>query len=92
MWVTSSYFLDDIYNAYSSGANVDMGINALSSLLGEREALTIRSKSLNYNYLTISESTASTLRLLMIGVFPLIYLGMGIYVVVRRRRSQNEAL
>lgn len=92
VWVSSSYFLDDIYNAYSSGANVDMGINALSSLLGEREALAIRSKSLNYNYLTISESTASTLRLLMIGIFPLMYLGAGIYVVVRRRRLQNEAV
>ncbi|MEI3581018.1 MAG: hypothetical protein V8Q30_14110 [Acutalibacteraceae bacterium] len=35
-------------------------MNALSSLIGEREALAIRSKSLNYNYLTITESTAST--------------------------------
>jgi len=86
VWFASSDFLDDMYNAYSSGANVDMAMNALSSLIGEREAIAIRSKSLNYNYLTISESTGSLLKVMMIGVFPLAYLGTGIYVVLRRRR------
>ncbi len=89
IWFASSYFLDDMYNAYSSGANADMGMNALSSLVGGREAMAIRSKSLNYNYLTISESAASTLKVIMIGVFPLLYLGIGIYVILRRRRLQK---
>ena len=66
-------------------------MNALSDLIGEREALVIRSKSLNYNYLTITQSTASTLKTLMIGVFPLAYLGVGVCVILRRRRAQNEA-
>ena len=48
-----------------------------------------RSKSLNYNYLTISDSTASLLKTVMIGVFPLLYLGIGICVVVRRRRKDE---
>ena len=91
VWLTSSYFLDDMYNAYSSGANVDMGMNILSALIGEREAIAIRSKSLNYNYLSISESAASTLKVILIGVFPLAYLGTGIGVVLYRRRRQNEA-
>ncbi len=90
IWFTSSYFLDDMYNSYSSGANVDMGMNAVSSLIGESEAMAIRSKSLNYNYLTISDSTSSLLKVTMIGVFPLLYLGIGICVVMRRRRKQNE--
>lgn len=92
VWFASSEFLDDMYNAYSSGANVDMAMNALSSLIGEREAIAIRSKSLNYNYLTISESTSSLLKVIMIGVFPLLYLGIGIWVVLRRRKVQNEAV
>ena len=54
VWFSSSNFLDDMYNAYSSGANVDLAMNSLSWLVGEREAIAIRSKSLNYNYLTIS--------------------------------------
>lgn len=92
VWFSSSNFLDDMYNAYSSGANVDLGMNALSSLVGEREAIAIRSKSLNYNYLTISESASSTLKSLMIGVFPLAYLGIGICVILKKRRVQNETV
>ncbi|MCI8465250.1 MAG: GldG family protein [Lachnospiraceae bacterium] len=90
VWFTSSDFLNDMYNAYSSGANGDLGMNALSYLIGESEAIAIRSKSLNYNYLTISESTSSLLKVVMIGVFPLFYLGFGICVMVGRRREQNE--
>ena len=92
VWFSASDFLDDMYNAYSSGANVDLAMNAVSSLLGEREALSIRSKSFNYNYLTISEETASTLKLLMIGAFPLAYLGFGIFVILGKRGKQNETV
>ena len=91
VWFTSSAFLEDMYNTFSSGANSDLAMNALSSLIGEREAMAIRSKSLNYNYLNISSSTASLLKVLMIGVFPLAYLGIGIVVILRRRSLQNEA-
>ena len=90
VWFASSSFLEDMYNAFSSGANGDMAMNALSSLVGESEAMAIRSKSLNYNYLTISESTSSLLKATMIGIFPLVYFGIGVYVIVRRRRLQNE--
>lgn len=92
IWFASSDFLVDQYNAYSSGANVDLGMNALSALIGEREAIAIRSKSLNYNYLTISESAASVLKTVMIGAFPLTYLGIGIFVILGRRRRQNETV
>ncbi len=91
VWFSSAEFLTDMYNAYSSGANIDLAMNALSSLVGEREAIAIRSKSLNYNYLTISESSAATLKLLMIGLFPLAYMGVGIVIIMRKRRHQNEA-
>lgn len=90
VWISSSYFLDDVYNSYSSGANIDLAMNSLSSMIGDNETISIRSKSLSYNYLTISESTSSLLKVLMIGVFPLVFLGIGIAVVVIRRGLQNE--
>lgn len=90
VWFSSSQFVEDMYNAYSSGANLDLAMNALSSLVGETEAMAIRSKSLNYNYLTISDSAASVLKALMLGVFPLAYLSYGVCVVLQRRRLQNE--
>ncbi len=92
VWFSSSTFLEDMYNAYSSGANVDMAMNSLSWLVGEREAIAIRSKSLNYNYLTISDSTSATLKGLMISVFPLAYLGVGIAVILVKRKVQNETV
>ena len=91
VWFSSSVFLEDMYNALSSGANADLAMNALSSLIGESEAMAIRSKSLNYSYLSITESTASLLKTLMIGVFPLAYLAVGVIIILKRRRAQNEA-
>lgn len=90
IWFASSLLLDEMYNAYSSGANLDLAMNAMSSVIGESEAVAIRSKSLNYNYLTISDSTASLIKTIMIVVFPFSYLGIGIYVIARRR-IRNEA-
>lgn len=90
VWFSSSLFLEDMYNSYSSGANLDMGMNTLSSLIGEREAVSIRSKSLNYNYLTIDESTASLLKTMMIGVFPIAFVVAGIVIMVQRRRKNEK--
>ena len=89
LFFSSSYLLDDMYNAYSSGANDDLVMNALSALMGDRQAMSIRSKSLNYNYLTISESVASLIKLVMIGLVPLCYLAMGVATVWDRRRMQK---
>lgn len=91
VWFASDEYLNETYNAYSSGANLDMTMNALSSLIGESEAMAIRTKSLSYNYLTISDSVSSLLKVMMIGVFPLAYLGLGICVIMKRKKVQNEA-
>ncbi|MCD7807535.1 MAG: GldG family protein [Lachnospiraceae bacterium] len=89
VWFSAAGFLEDSYNSYSSGANVDVALNAISSMVGEREALAISSRSLDYNYLTISDSTSSMLKVVMIGVFPLVYLGIGVCVLLRRRSVQK---
>lgn len=41
---SSSDFLDDTYNSYSSGANLDLGMNALSSMIGENVDYTVTSR------------------------------------------------
>lgn len=89
IWFASSYFLEDLYNAYSSGANLNLTMNALSSLMGEREALSIRSKSMSYNYLTISESSASMIKAWMIGIIPAVFLLYGIATVIDRRKKRH---
>ncbi len=89
VWFGSSLMLEEGYNDYSSGGNLDLVMNALSELVGEREAIAIRSKSLDYNYLTISESTASLLKTVMIGVIPIAFVAAGIYVVAKRRMKRH---
>ncbi len=89
VWFASNDFLSDDVNYASSGANSDLAMNALAALIGETEAMAISSKSLNYNYLTISEATSSLLKILMIGVIPLAYLGVGLAVIVNKRRRQK---
>ena len=90
IWFASSLLVEDAYNSISSGGNLDMVMNALSALIGEQESLSIRSKSLSYNYLTISESQASTIKTVMIGVIPLAFAAAGVYAVVKRRSKRHE--
>ena len=89
-WVSSSIFLDESYNAYSSGGNLDFAMNGLSSLIGESEAMAIRSKSLGYNYLTISDDTSTLLKAIMIVVLPLAFVAAGVAVTVGRRKKRHE--
>ncbi|MCR5580765.1 MAG: GldG family protein [Pseudobutyrivibrio sp.] len=90
VWIASDYLLDDQYNSYSSGANSDFFMNAISWKMSDTENLAIRSKSLDYNYLTISASAAKLIKIILIGVLPIGYLIYGIDEVVRRRKVSLE--
>ena len=90
VWISSSGLLDETVNAYSSGANLDFCMNSISSLIGETEAIAIRSKSLGYNYLTISATAASMMKIVMTGIIPLAFVVAGIVVTVERRRRRYE--
>ncbi len=90
VWIASDYLLDDQYNSYSSGANSDFFMNAMSWKMTDTENLSIRAKSLDYNYLTISESASTLIKIILIGVIPIGYLIYGIDEVVRRRKVSLE--
>lgn len=89
IWFASGQFLEELYNSYSSGANLNLAMNALSSLVGQRESSSIRSKSLDYNYLTISESDATRLKTWMIGILPGAFVLYGVMTAVERRRKRR---
>ncbi|MCR5088227.1 MAG: GldG family protein [Oscillospiraceae bacterium] len=89
VWISSSGLLDEQINAYSSGANLNFVMNSIASLLGEREAVAIRSKSLNYNYLTINDTAATMMKTFMIGVIPLLFVAMGISETVDRGKKKQ---
>ena len=89
-WFASSGMLDSAPISYSAGANTDLAMTALNTLVGEREALAIPAKSMSVEQLTITDSAKTTLKILMLAVFPLVLFGAGIIVLLYRRRMQNE--
>lgn len=86
VWVSSAYLLDDSANAQVSGGNQDFFLNALGWMCDHEESISIHSKSLSYEYLTMDEGTASLLSAAVVGLIPLAYLGAGIIISLRRRR------
>ena len=59
----------------------------MAELIGQEDAISIRSKSLDYNYLTISESNAKKIKIIMIGLIPAFYLLYGAEEILRRRKE-----
>ena len=86
IYITSDYLMDETYESYSAGANTDLFMNSLSYLAGAEESITIRTRSLDYDYLTISESNAQFIKIILIAVLPLLFLIFGIDTKIRRRK------
>ena len=87
IYISSDDLLSEPYNSYSAGANMDFVMNCISSMIGEGESIAIRSKSLDYSYLTISESQASILKLVMLAAVPLAFVVLGIDELITRRKK-----
>ncbi len=87
VWISSDSVMNETYISYSSGANSDFVMNAISWMIGETDSISIRSKSLSYSYLTISTSQASLIKVCLIGLIPLIFLCFGIWDVWDRRKK-----
>lgn len=86
VWIASAELLEESYNSYSSDANEDFVLNALEMMCEKDDSISVRSKSLTNEYLTVSTSDASLIKVVTIGVVPAIYLLIGIIVVIRRKR------
>lgn len=86
VWIASSVMLEDAYNQYSSDANEDFVLNTLEMMCEKDDSISVRSKSLTNEYLTISTSDSSLIKAVTIGIIPAAYLIAGIIVAVRRKR------
>lgn len=86
VWIASSMMLEEAYNSYSSDANEDFILNVLEMMCEKDDSISVRSKSLTNEYLTISTADSSMIKVATMGVIPGIYLITGIVVAVRRRK------
>ncbi|HPF87210.1 MAG TPA: Gldg family protein, partial [Candidatus Limiplasma sp.] len=87
VWFSSAALLDDSTNTQVSGGNLDLFVNALDWMCEQEDSISIRAKSLDTEYLTVSSSAASLLSVLIVALIPLGYLAIGIVTTVRRKRK-----
>lgn len=86
VWIASSMMLEEAYNSYSSDANEDFVLNVLEMMCDKDDSISVRSKSLTNEYLTISTGDSSMIKVATMGMIPGIYLITGIVVAVRRKK------
>lgn len=87
VWVGSTSLLDDSTNTAVSGGNQDFFLNAVNWICGQESSISIRSKSIVSEYLTIDSASASAMTLAVVIVLPVVYLVIGICIWARRRRA-----
>ena len=86
VWIASSEFLDNNVNAMVSGANGNLLMNAVDWMAGQEETISIRSKSLDEDGLTVTGAENSLWSAVMIGILPAALIALGIVICIRRKR------
>lgn len=87
VWYSTSSLLDDTVNQTVSGANQDLFLNSINWMCGREDSITIHSKSMATEYLTIPSGMSARLSLVFIGVIPLTCLAVGLSVWRERKRK-----
>ena len=86
VWVGYTGILDEQADTRVSGGNQDFFLNALSWLAGQEDNISIHPKSLENEYLTMSDATANVLAVLVLAVIPGLTLAVGASIAIRRKR------
>ena len=87
LWVSSAALLQDQANLQVSGGNQDFFLNCLNYLCQQEESISVHSKSISYDYLTMDSSTSSRLSFLIVFVIPAAVLVTGIVIRLRRKKQ-----
>ena len=85
VWFASAYLLDENFNNLVSGANLDLFMNALNWSCEKEESVAISSKSLDYEYLTVTSSQSTTWSIIYIGAVPVLLVLIGGIILLRRK-------
>lgn len=86
VWFGSSYFLQDTFSQYSSGANTDLLINSLGWMCNKESSISIRAVDVSAGYLMVSDTFALVSKLVMFVVLPIGSIAAGIVIYIRRRK------
>ena len=86
VWFGTSKFLDSSVNQMVSGANTDLFLNALGWMCERANSISIRSKSLMSQQITVPGGEAGMWSIAITVLLPLAVIGIGIFVFVKRRK------
>ena len=84
---SAKFFLDDTLIQNSSYGNMDILLNTINVFTEQENAVAVPAKSLMEEQLTVPSAAGNKLLLCTTVLLPLGIIGVGIYVVVRRRRK-----
>lgn len=84
--ISCPYFLDDSLISYGTYANGNLFYNTLNYLADIETAVSVRAVSLMDQSVQINEAQGNTFGIVYIFLIPLVIIGLGIFVTVRRRR------
>ncbi len=86
VYFSNAKFMEQTANQSVSGANSILFIKSFGWLCDTKDSVSIPSKSVSYDVLTINSSTATVLKTLMVGIVPALIIIAGITVVVLRKK------
>ncbi len=86
VYVASVGLTEDQADAQVSGGNQDFFINALGWMCEFEQSISIHTKSLNYEYLSMDSNAVTVMTVLVIAIIPVSYLVVGLIVFIRRKR------
>ena len=87
VWISSIQLLSTNANTVISGGNLDLFMNSLNWAAENTNEISIRGKNQDVQYLTIHSGSATAMTLLVVGVIPVCFLAVGIYLFIRRKRK-----
>ncbi len=86
VWFSSSMLLDDGANEMVAGGNQDLFLNSLKWMCGETDAITIHTKSLSSELLTVTAADANRWALILVILLPVAFLSTSFAITIRRKR------
>lgn len=86
VWFSTAQFLLADTDNLVGGANVNLFLNALNFLCERENSIAIRAKQITADFLVIPSATANWLSFVVCVALPLLFLGAGMVVTLRRRK------
>ncbi len=87
VWFTSPYIIDEQIDQYVAGGNSSYFLSTMGWIGGKSDSISIATKKMQVQALTLTESEANIWTVVLIGVVPLVTIVIGGSIWYKRRKS-----